>query len=730
VDDVTVLKASEFSLNPPGGRVCYLLNGSETESGLLTPHDVFDSANGIKVLNPIQTVFARHYLYGNALVAAPTSAGKSLIALIFLLRHNSSGGSFLYVSPTRSLAVQSSRNFVPYFNVVLKLSGYDDTPLSYDSERATLIVTTYEACVTALRNRVSWARNASAIVIDEFHQISSSDRGILIEELTAWAIFSRVPLLGLSATLPGGRSVANWLDVTLYVESFWRPVPLERTFVPFYKKDKTDLLTHLISPEEKTIIFVGSKKEGWHLLSELYNLGYEPINKTLPDPLPNVYRLYNAGFCAFHCADVPVEEQQIIESRFKEDADFRVLIATQTLAYGMNMPVDHVVIFLGKKYIQGKHLIWPTPSDVLQMEGRAGRLGLRDRGRSSICLTGHSFTHYEIKRFIEKFYQGKFTTSLAERMEEDKDTLYLMILASMIYTKDPVKFLRCTWALSGKYLLYDVFKSELVKAGFIYGDKLSPKGLFAVQSGVTPAKVNRFLDLFTIDKGSLITLTPFLKDGLSVVSTGFIKEEEIKRILIHYPWFTEDVDTLAGKFRFLVGGFNAVEWSIIAYQSGVFFYKPALHNLPGGFGRFYQDREYVIKTLLLSKSLGLTDYTTDEVVELIEQLESGLPCGWAYFGGIKGVGYFYGHALRLALRECGVGPPERGLRVGEYFSRARDLRKVLREVFLAVGRADRSEFVLKAIEDSQDEVFKTSEAIRRDVARLEHFINNRRFYDS
>jgi helicase len=757
MNSITVLETSEFSLNleQVKGHVCYLYNGEETRIKLISVEEVFDNANGIKVLNPLQSVFARHYLYGNALVSAPTSAGKSLIALVFLLRQDRSK-NFIYMSPTRSLAVQSSHNFRHYFHVRLKLSGYEeeleDDNLSDESNGGgNLIVTTYEAYITALRNRVPWALNVSAIVIDEFHQISFSDRGTQIEEIVAWALLNRASLLCLSATLPGSGDVARWLKATVHIESYWRPVPLERQFVNAYKQEKVTLLRDLILPDEKTIVFVGSKKEGWILLRELYEEGYQVLNKTLPDPLPDknsskvvqhcstvVQESSRVVQCAFHCADIPVEEQRLIETRFKEDPDFRILIATQTLAYGMNLPADHVVIFAGKKFIKDGFKLWPPPSDIIQMEGRAGRLGLKDHGRSSICIVSNPYSHREIKDAIKNFYRGKFTTALTARMSEDKDALYLAVLASMIHTQNPPEFLRETWALRDKYLFYDVFRNELTRMGFIRGGDLSEKGLFSVKSGMTPGRVNKFLSYYRINPASLITLTPVVRDGLSIISTGFLKKEELNWVLTAYPWVMEQIDRVFREFmsvlpdRALTNIFDTVEWSLAAYQSGIFFYKPSLHNLPGSFGRIYQDREYVIKTLLLSRELGLTDYTVEEIETLVSQLESGLPEEWIYLGGLKNIGYFSGHALRLALTACGMRPPEKGESIGDYFDMVGEdnLKKALEVIFKRVGREDRSGQIMKAIEENRtvtsppEGVFDVKKAVKDDIKKLKVFACN------
>ena len=76
--------------------------------------------------------------------------------------------------------------------------------------------------------------------------------------------------------------------------------------------------------------------------------------------------------------------QGFLSGEFKKDDSFNLLIATHTLAYGVNLPVDRVVVVTSKIKTDRGWIIWPDPLDIRQMEGRAGRLGLRDKGESKI----------------------------------------------------------------------------------------------------------------------------------------------------------------------------------------------------------------------------------------------------------------------------------------------------------------------------------------------------------
>ena len=77
------------------------------------------------------------------------------------------------------------------------------------------------------------------------------------------------------------------------------------------------------------------------------------------------------------------EEREIVERAFREpDGVVRVLGATTTVAAGINTPADTVII--AEQEFKGEDGRPFTVAEYKNMAGRAGRLGIRDRGRSII----------------------------------------------------------------------------------------------------------------------------------------------------------------------------------------------------------------------------------------------------------------------------------------------------------------------------------------------------------
>jgi Superfamily II helicase len=124
-------------------------------------------------LNPLQFVFYRFYLLEdagkNVLVVAPTSSGKTGVAMLFM------GGRGTYAVPTRALANEIYQNFVRVFGkdkVGLRTGDVFEEVL----EDRDITVCTYESLANGLRTNKSWVK--SPFVIDEIHHIYK-ERGVV-----------------------------------------------------------------------------------------------------------------------------------------------------------------------------------------------------------------------------------------------------------------------------------------------------------------------------------------------------------------------------------------------------------------------------------------------------------------------------------------------------------------------------------------------------------------------
>ena len=99
-------------------------------------------------------------------------------------------------------------------------------------------------------------------------------------------------------------------------------------------------------------------------------------DKQLPQ-IQNILPLLKRGIGIHHSGLLPILKETI-EILFQEGL-IKVLFATETFSIGLNMPAK-TVVFTSVRKFDGKALRWISPSEFVQMSGRAGRRGLDDRG--------------------------------------------------------------------------------------------------------------------------------------------------------------------------------------------------------------------------------------------------------------------------------------------------------------------------------------------------------------
>jgi replicative superfamily II helicase len=80
-----------------------------------------------------------------------------------------------------------------------------------------------------------------------------------------------------------------------------------------------------------------------------------------------------------------------------------VLVATATLAWGVNLPA-RLVIVKGTEYYDGKtsrYVDYPL-TDVLQMIGRAGRPGFDTEGRAVVLVESSKKNFYKVRCILSR----------------------------------------------------------------------------------------------------------------------------------------------------------------------------------------------------------------------------------------------------------------------------------------------------------------------------------------
>lgn len=115
------------------------------------------------------------------------------------------------------------------------------------------------------------------------------------------------------------------------------------------------------------------------MVEKVFNNALELLSeedKQLPQ-IQNILPLLKRGIGIHHSGLLPILKETI-EILFQEQL-IKVLFATETFSIGLNMPAK-TVVFTSVRKFDGVSQRWVTPSEFVQMSGRAGRRGKDDRG--------------------------------------------------------------------------------------------------------------------------------------------------------------------------------------------------------------------------------------------------------------------------------------------------------------------------------------------------------------
>ena len=295
----------------------------------------------------------------NLLVVAPTGAGKTVMGMVAALRVIGSRGGRRpgwcrsVRSPTSSIA--SWRPGVQRGLKVERLSGEYATDMTRIKDADMWVATTekFEAlCRTAaLREALG---EVGVLVVDEIHMLGDATRGPVLEALLTrireGAAETRI--VGLSATVSNAEQIADWLGANL-LRSSWRPsrltwqlpvIPASADFA-VTEGARTRLaaeITGLVTRDGgSVIVFCGSKRNVRRtalVIAASRGVNISGVQQADTRRLEQVCREARIGL---HYAGW--EHRRESERAFRQrEAD--VLIATSTVAAGVNLPARAVII--------------------------------------------------------------------------------------------------------------------------------------------------------------------------------------------------------------------------------------------------------------------------------------------------------------------------------------------------------------------------------------------------
>lgn len=171
-------------------------------------------------------------------VSLPTSAGKTRIAELCILRCLAGGKRVVFITPLRALSAQTEttlqRTFGPLGKSISALygsigvSGFDEDAI----RERDIVVATPEKLDFALRNDPSLLDDVGLLVFDEGHMIGLNEREVQIQRLLRRPDAHERRIVCLSAILPDGVQLddfAGWLRRDHpggLIKHDWRPTRL------------------------------------------------------------------------------------------------------------------------------------------------------------------------------------------------------------------------------------------------------------------------------------------------------------------------------------------------------------------------------------------------------------------------------------------------------------------------------------------------------------------------
>jgi len=200
----------------------------------------------------------------------PTSAGKTRIAELCILRCLATGKRAVFVTPLRSLSAQTERTLRATFRPL----GYDVSSL-YGSAGASsgdvdslgnrpIVVCTPEKLDFALRNNAELFDDVGLVVFDEGHMLGPNDRGlryeVLVQRLLRRPDQADRRVVCLSAMLPDGEQEDDfvaWLRSGVAGEPLkgaWRPTRQRFGSIRFDDRRKTFRYELTVEDQESFVL--------------------------------------------------------------------------------------------------------------------------------------------------------------------------------------------------------------------------------------------------------------------------------------------------------------------------------------------------------------------------------------------------------------------------------------------------------------------------------------------
>ncbi|MFV1998919.1 MAG: DEAD/DEAH box helicase [Acidimicrobiia bacterium] len=382
----------------------------------------------------------------SVVVTAPTGAGKTLIAEGAVATNLALGRRSFYTTPIKALSNQKFSDLVATYgkNKVGLLTG--DNVINGD---APVVVMTTEVLRNMIYEGSRALSGLGIVILDEVHYLADRHRGSVWEEVIIHLDIS-IPIVCLSATIANAQEFTDWVrsrrgPTELVIETN-RPVPLTSMYMwrdrhhngavdmlPVFGRNgrpnasvtklmgrssgrfrrfstprRTEVVEYLHRDRLLPAIYFVFSRKGCD--SAAQQIASSRLELTTADDRRRIRAILERhiahlsdedlgvlgferwrswlerGVASHHAGLIPAFKEAV-EELFVEGL-VQVVIATETLALGINMPAKTVVLESLSKFNGETHELL-QPSDYTQLTGRAGRRGIDTEGTAVVLHSSY-----------------------------------------------------------------------------------------------------------------------------------------------------------------------------------------------------------------------------------------------------------------------------------------------------------------------------------------------------
>jgi|GEM_PF-1008276 len=441
----------------------------------------------------------------SVVVCAPTGSGKSLIGFWACFKAIEDNQRCFYTTPIKALSNQKRAELSALFpdEPIGLLTG--DHSINPD---ASVVVMTTEVLRNMIYATSDNLTNLKYVVLDELHFIQDPYRGGIWEEIILQGP-KDVVFACLSATATNASELASWIEFVhgpaRPVSVRERPVPLENLLAVKIKKDPEVNLIKILSgksPSKAVLQINNISRSKNPYLQQIYKApSIYNIVATLKEQnmLPAIWFVFSRSACdslaqgfltyplvltddfereiirqtaeslcnkldpkelnalkystflatiergiAPHHAGMPVIFKETVETLFAKGL-IKFVIATETLATGINMPAKTVIIERLTKRDEAGHRAL-KPWEFTQMTGRAGRRSIDTKGYAIVpysrwlsikdLLLYCQKSSFEVKSAFKPTYNT--VANLAKRMTKDEAFALISNSLAAFQTRRPL----------------------------------------------------------------------------------------------------------------------------------------------------------------------------------------------------------------------------------------------------------------------------------------------------